>query len=597
MTHSSLLSLKRWGAGFEAGSGEVTIALHRPQHLHGTVTDAETGRAIERFVLIPGWGPDRPGGRTEWLRGESSAKTLAGGEFDLRDGLFPDQGFRRSIRIEADGYLPAELLGFLDNDEEVVHDFKLRKAIPLSGVVRGPDGRPLTGADVALSGPASDARIENGRLVANRVVAEATHLRTGPDGRYTFRPQEGKVSIVVAHDAGFAFRSPAQLVSSTDVTIVPWGRIEGILRIGPKPAPKQKVAAWLLEPSIWGRVDYDAQTDDNGRFVLERVTPGRLQVYRYVDNEDNHGWTPSNPVNVGVKPGETVRVDIGGTGRPVVGRLSLPDGIALADFVSTGGYLSTPRPNPPTPDGFPDYTDEQKSDWYAAFRKTPEGRSYFEDDRKYAVTIHPDGTMRIEDVPAGGYALVLPFDSRSSGDHSSRLAFAHADVLVPEIPGGRSNEPLDIGAVPLAVFPFRELKVGDPAPAVTPNAADGRPLDLQALRGKVVLLAFWATYGNLSDIPSLKATYEAFGREPGFVMIGLSLDFQPDAAKRYAARRGLAWEQRYLGRGDADPVSAGFGVHHPPQVILIGPDGRLVARDLQGDGIKQAVALALGRKD
>jgi len=94
------------------------IALHRPQHLHGTVNDAETGRPIERFVLIPGWGPVRPGSRPSWLRGEPSARTLAGGEFDLTDGLFPDQGFRRSIRIEADGYLPAELLGFLYTDEQ-----------------------------------------------------------------------------------------------------------------------------------------------------------------------------------------------------------------------------------------------------------------------------------------------------------------------------------------------------------------------------------------------------------------------------------------------------------------------------------------------
>ncbi|MFI5454184.1 MAG: TlpA family protein disulfide reductase [Isosphaerales bacterium] len=192
---------------------------------------------------------------------------------------------------------------------------------------------------------------------------------------------------------------------------------------------------------------------------------------------------------------------------------------------------------------------------------------------------------------------MLPFDRRSSGDHSSRLAFARADVIVPEIPGGRSDLPLDIGAVPLAVFPVRELKVGDAAPALTPKAADGRPLDLQALRGRFVLLAFWATYRNLDDIPHLKATYEAFGREPGLVMIGLSQDIEPDTARRYATHRGLAWEQRYLGRSDADPVAAAFGMRHPPQVILIGPDGRLVARDLQGDGIKQAVAKALGRKD
>src|SRR5262249_9087955 len=158
-----------------------------PQHLHGTVTDAETGRPIERFTLIPGWGPHRPQSRPEWLQG--SAKTFGAGRFELSGGLFPDHGFPRSVRIEAEGYAPGELIGFLDNQEDVAHDFKLRKAAMLAGVVRSPDGRPLAGVDVALSGSDYDARIKNGRFLANRVVREVPQVKTGLDGRYSFRPQ------------------------------------------------------------------------------------------------------------------------------------------------------------------------------------------------------------------------------------------------------------------------------------------------------------------------------------------------------------------------------------------------------------------------
>ena len=43
------------------GSDDLTLTLHRPQRMHGTVTDAETGRPVERFVLISGQGPHRPG--------------------------------------------------------------------------------------------------------------------------------------------------------------------------------------------------------------------------------------------------------------------------------------------------------------------------------------------------------------------------------------------------------------------------------------------------------------------------------------------------------------------------------------------------------
>src|SRR5262249_17026846 len=156
----------------------------------------------------------------------------------------------------------------------------------------------------------------------------------------------------------------------------PWGRIEGVLRIGSKPAPGRKVAAWLVDPGIWGRVDYDTLTDEAGRFVFERVTPGRLSVYRYVDDQNHPAWTASHPIHVDVKPGQTVRVEVGGTGRPVVGRLKLPHGVELAHFVlDHGGKLST-RPASPTPDDYPDWSDEQQSAWWDAFRRTPAGRAY-----------------------------------------------------------------------------------------------------------------------------------------------------------------------------------------------------------------------------
>ena len=145
--------------------------------------------------------------------------------------------------------------------------------------------------------------------------------------------------------------------------------------------------------------------------------------------------------------------------------------------------------------------------WWAAFSRTPEGRAYVEDrDRSYAVALRPDGTFRVEDVPAGRYILKLPFEGLSRGTREGRQAFARSEVIVPEMPGGRSDEPLDIGAIPLEVFPFHEPSVGDLAPTFAAKAPDGRPLDLAAHRGKFVLLHFWS--GRPEDaaiIPHLKA--------------------------------------------------------------------------------------------
>ena len=95
----------------------------------------------------------------------------------------------------------------------------------------------------------------------------------------------------------------------------------------------------------------------------------------------------------------------------------------------------------------------------------------------------------------------------------------------------------------------------------------------------------------------LKVTHDAFGRDPRFVMIGLNRSTDPEFARRYAARHGLTWEQRYLGVDEeAEPISAALGSRLPTQAILIGPDGRLIAKDLHGDAIKTAVANALKPK-
>ena len=248
------------------------------------------------------------------------------------------------------------------------------------------------------------------------------------------------------------------------------------------------------------------------------------------------------------------------------------------------------------PEAYLNFTDEQWTAWRDGFRQSPAGWAYFEGDRQFAAAVRPDGAFRIEDVPSGSYVLKLAYHESVGDDSVARLASARALVDVPVMPSGRSDEPLDIGAIPLDVFPFRVIDAGDRVPDVIATPVDGRQLDLAALRGKVVLLAFWSTRWAMASLPHLKAAYDAFGRDPRFVMIGLNEDFAPEAMKWCAARHQLGWDQRYLGSSDdPNPLAAAFGVRFLPTVFLIGPDGRVIARDLEGDQIKQAVATALSK--
>ena len=83
-------------------SREVTITLHRPQRLHGTVTDAETGQPIPQFTLTHGSGPSLPEMQPVWDR--SHDQTFSNGHYDLSYQNHRDDRSRQSILIEADGY-------------------------------------------------------------------------------------------------------------------------------------------------------------------------------------------------------------------------------------------------------------------------------------------------------------------------------------------------------------------------------------------------------------------------------------------------------------------------------------------------------------
>jgi hypothetical protein len=57
----------------------------------------------------------------------------------------------------------------------------------------------------------------------------------------------------------------------------------------------------------------------------------------------------------------------------------------------------------------------------------------------------------------------------------------------------------------------------------------------------------------------------------------------------------MAWTQGFLGAWSNDKVTQDYGVHGIPAIFLIGPDGKVLATDLRGLRIKEAVALALAR--
>jgi hypothetical protein len=91
----------------------------------------------------------------------------------------------------------------------------------------------------------------------------------------------------------------------------------------------------------------------------------------------------------------------------------------------------------------------------------------------------------------------------------------------------------------------------------------------------------------------LSGTYEAFGKDKQFAMVSLSLDTAEAEPRKFVAAKGIAWTQGFLDEKLKPSVQQAYGFTAIPQVLLVGPDGKIVEKDLRGATVQSAVASAL----
>lgn len=572
----------------KASDGDLTIALIRPLKVVGSVVDDETGRPIEAFTVTPGidWGNGRP---PYWEL--QAARRCSSGRYDYEFGE-PRHG--HLVRIEADGYLPVDSPSFKDDQGEVAFDARLKKGEGPSGVVVGPGGEPVKGASVCLVTAGAGAYLTNGRPPDRR---DSLVVETDDAGRFRFPAQQGPFAVVVLHDLGYAMRKDAELAESSDVKLDAWGRLEGTVRIGSKPGAGEALRLSVDqggrgdEPQVY--FDYRTTADSEGRFAFERVRPGKVHLAREVKLSDRMtGYSHSMPIEVG--PGATVRAELGGTGRPVIGRIVAPGGEKI-DLTFGNNTLRAALPQPDVPKGL---GNEEKARWYEAWLKTPEGKAYTAGSRRnFSVKVEVDGSFRVEDVPEGDYevniAINEPPVGNACGIGGDLLASARQKLSIPAMEGGRSDEPLDVGTIELVMM--KRVKVGDQAPGFEAESLGDGVVKLDDYRGKFVLLDFWATWCGpcVAETPHLKSAFEAFRDDDRFAMIGLSLDQDKEAPREYVDGHSLGWRQAFLGNFGEAKLPSEYGVRGIPSIWLIGPDGKVIAKDLRGDAIKEAVGKAL----
>lgn len=126
------------------------------------------------------------------------------------------------------------------------------------------------------------------------------------------------------------------------------------------------------------------------------------------------------------------------------------------------------------------------------------------------------------------------------------------------------------------------------------DVVTNKMVDLKSLRGKVVLIDFWATWCGpcRAELPNVKQVYNKY-KGQGFEIVGISLDKDTSTCKSFIEREEMKWLNICDGKGWNAALAKRFGVNSIPQMYVLGRDGKVVAKNVRGEALSSAIEKAL----
>ncbi len=302
------------------------------------------------------------------------------------------------------------------------------------------------------------------------------------------------------------------------------------------------------------------------------------------------------------------------TGVRVVGKAVLPEDYTAEDVdwsKSQAGLMRLcTKPLPELPEGWDAMDGEAKDTWLREWAMADEANAAFFKDNFPADGARPtfldlaeDGVFEFKQLKPGLYRLqtmlALPVPEADADRIEAIRGLAVQYIQVPHDAVGK----IQAGALPPQVVPKMislDIKVGDLAPDFEyQDIATNEQRKLSDLRGGFVLVDFWATWCGpcIRETPNLIEAHNQFA-ERGLTVLGVSIDDEIEKPAEYAKSHEVPYSGGFLGAGEPmQQVLSAYGIKGIPSIWLIGPDGKVVAKNLRGERTTEAIEKALSEAE